>query len=506
MLLIVFSAFTAAQSPDPQPRRLSLQRTPLGLVYVSQRVDVARQLGTVENIATLDGEPLPLIQSRNITLGVVMNDQGYVLTRLSGVTPDNPPQEVEVYTSMSPHFSADFVGMDTVTGMCILKMQVHALNAPVFARADVLPVRGMATMYGFNAQLRPSPNILMNRPRIESNSCRLVKAIKDFRYSSGTPIYYLARPDMTPVQDGSVVVTENGDVFGIAVYDISGEGNHLVYPITRLLNLAQNIIKANDSIAHGWLGATGADLTMAPVQNARMPVRTQSNFEPGVRIEGVFPDSPADEAGVQLNDILLKVGGRRITSLVQLGDTLRQLPADSEITLQVRRGNQYKLLQAKLTLAPGTTPEKQLDAIGDRVKGMEQKLGELPQTDPRRKDYEAKVLVMRNIYDRLLRTAAPSEVRLKVLYGLEVGAESLPTQLKSYFGTKGNVLLSTVHASGRAAKAGLRAGDVIIKVGDTEVTDRESFLKALDEKAFRNEPIELLITRQREQLRISFPN
>lgn len=502
--IITLMAVVTAQTP--QPRRLSLAKMPAGVVYVSQRIDIVRQLGQAENIATLDGEPLPLMQSTNITLGVVIDDQGYVVARLSGVTPENPPQEVVIYTSTSPQFPASFIGMDTVTGLCVLKVEKGVFKTPALAESATLPVRGATTLYGFNPRLRPSPNIMMLRPRIESPPCTLTRAVNDFRYNPRTPIYYLTRPELTQVQDGSVVMVGDNTIFGIAVYDVSGDSNHLVYPITRVVNLAQAIITANDSIANGWLGATGADLTMRPIRAAGAKMRQQTPvFEPGVRIDGVIPDSPAEAAGVQMSDILLRVSGRRITNLAQLGDTLRQLPADSEITLQVKRGNEYKVLQAKLMLAPGPTPARQIKALREKLTQMEEKLRAIPPADPYRKEYEARVGVMRSIVERLF-GSAPSDVRLRVLYGFEVESEPLTSQLKSWFATSGDLLVTTVNVGSRAAKAGLAAGDVIVKVSGKEVKDLNSLVKMLDERASSGDPVELIVTRQREQVKVVLPH
>jgi S1-C subfamily serine protease len=499
--MVALLALAGAQSPPP--RRLSLSQTPPGVVYVSQRIDIIRQLGPAENIATLDGEPLPMMQSRNITLGLVINDEGYVISRLSGVSPEDPPQDVLVYTSTSPQLPASFIGMDTVTGLCVLKVEKQILKVPAFATSPVLPARGPVTLFGFNPQQlsRPVPGITMVRPRINNFPCSLTRATSDFRYNPKTPIYYLTRPDLTPVQDGSVVMSGPETIFGIAVYDLGGEGNHLVYPITRILGLAQTIISTKDSIAHGWLGATGVELS-APIRAAKVPgIPRTPTYEPGVRINGVIPDSPAEMAGVQLQDILLKVSGRRVTNLAQLGDTLRQLPADSEVMLQVKRGSEYKSLQAKLTTSPAPTPAKQIDVFKARLSRMEESYKSLSPDDPNRRQLESKIGAMKGIIENIF-NAAPLNVRLKILYGFETEAEPLTAQLKTYFATTGSLLVTTVNAGGRAARAGLMAGDVIVRVGDKELKELNALVRTLDENASANMPIELTVTRQRELVKI----
>lgn len=488
------------QSPQLQRRQVNIQKTAPGLVYVSQRIDIVRQLGPEENVFRLDGEPLPMMMTRNVTLGVVIDDKGYVVARLSGVTPENPPQEVAVTSQQGRMFPATFVGMDTVTGLCVLKIEQLVFQAPVFAASASLSAQQAVTLYGFNPQQlqRPIPGLTMMRPRINTFACSLTKAVSDFRYSPRTPIYYLSKPELTAVQDGSVVVEGDNTIFGIAIYDISGEGTHLVYPITRVLNIAQTIIKANKSIANGWLGASGRDLS-APIpvprlSESRTAGAMASSFEKGVLVTNIFPDSPAEQAGIQKQDILLNVSGRRVVSYAQLGSTLKQLPADSEITLRIKRGEEYKLLPARLTLAPDDVVvyiDKEKDALIRKLKALQP-------DDPARKVLQGKVESLSQIHTAIF-NVAPPEGRLRGLYGLEV--ESLTPQLKEYFATTGSLLVSSVRA--RAASAGLLAGDVILKVGGAEVQDLASLVKALDENA-REGAIELMVVRQHEQVTVTF--
>jgi S1-C subfamily serine protease len=62
---------------------------------------------------------------------------------------------------------------------------------------------------------------------------------------------------------------------------------------------------------------------------------------------------------------------------------------------------------------------------------------------------------------------------------LGVGIQDLSDQLAEYFGTKDGVLVSSVTTDSPAAKAGIRAGDVITSVEDTPVTSAEQLIEAV---------------------------
>src|SRR5215510_13251007 len=76
------SATPKAPAPEKDPSetdpfKISVRQSePKGWVWVSHTIDLAQQLGGEDNIMTLDGEPLPVMQKKRVTLGVVIDDKG----------------------------------------------------------------------------------------------------------------------------------------------------------------------------------------------------------------------------------------------------------------------------------------------------------------------------------------------------------------------------------------------------------------------------------------------
>ena len=138
----------------------------------------------------------------------------------------------------------------------------------------------------------------------------------------------------------------------------------------------------------------------------------------------------------------------------------------------------------------------------------EQQLVQQTARDFARREIEPKVTALRAIMDNIL-GPAPIEVKLRVRYGIEV--HPLTTQLMRYFAVPGGVLVTAVAEGSRAARAGLRAGDVIIAIegagaggAERPVANAADLLQALDEKD--DVPFSLIISRQREQSTIAFPH
>lgn len=490
----------AIQTSDDRPTITLRQSEPKGWVWVTQTIDLTQQFGGEENIMTLDGEPLPSMQRKRITLGLVLDDEGHVVTRLIDITPSRPPIDVLVRALDSRPTSARFIGMDTVTGLSVLKVDGVRLQPAKFSTTARMPVRLNIKLYGFHPNQGQSmqSSLILGSPRRNFYQGRITKATRDFRFNSENHIYHLLNPQLTPVQDCSLILERDNSVFGIAIYDTGSKGPHLVYPISRVQAIVSAIITAKRSIAHGWLGATGIDAAPA------LPTATSkpSTADLGVRITAVAPDSPADKAGMKARDILLGINDKRVQTYAQLATLIRQIPADSQITLQVKRGNEYKVFRATLIPAPATEPEQQLIAFARRLETMEEELKTMPQDDPNRQNFESRVGMMRVFVGAVTRPAPP-EIRLRVFYGLEV--QPLTGQLMNYFAVTNGLLVTRVIEGGKASATGFQAGDVITRIGESTINNLQDLMNALD-RTPGDQPgdREVTVNRRRESVKLQY--
>ena len=485
-----------ADDSDLSKPRL-LQSEPKGWVYVYYTIDLARQLGGEENIMTLDGGPLPVMKKPRTTIGLVIDNEGHVVTRLADVTPANLPISLSVRALRSRPAPAKFLGMDAVTGLCALKVEGLELSTPAFSNSPVLPKQLYIRLYGFHPNLNQNISVFKSQsPRLLQFPGRIAKAVEDFRYNASNPIYYLLTPQMAAVQDCSLILNKDDSVFGIANYNIGSEGKHLVYPISRVQAIAQSIIKDQKSIAYGWLGANGINVYATITNQISLEIPPT---EVGVRIIGIAPDSPAEKAGLKIHDIVVAVNDHKVDTQAQMVTLMKQIPPDNEVILKVKRNREYMLLKARLVPAPATDPEQQYIAFNRKVQDIETELSQLPPTDPTRPQLEGRKDAWNQFIRPIISKAAP-EVRLRIFYGFEI--QALTGQLMSYFVVNNGVLVSNVTENDKAARSGLQSGDVIIEVGGKSITNLDNLIAALD--AAGVEPFEITVSRRREHVKITF--
>ena len=160
--------------------------------------------------------------------------------------------------------------------------------------------------------------------------------------------------------------------------------------------------------------------------------------EAGVEVTRVDEDSPAAKAGVQRNDVILEYNGQRVDGIEQLQRLIRETPAGRSVKLAIVRNGATQNLTA---------------VVGSRRSHAKEFFGpdsiEMPEI---------------HIPDMPMIITSTRNARL----GIE--AESLGPQLAEYFGVKEGVLVRSVSKSSAAERAGLKAGDVILRVDKTQVS------------------------------------
>jgi serine protease Do len=190
----------------------------------------------------------------------------------------------------------------------------------------------------------------------------------------------------------------------------------------------------------------------------------------GARIEEVTPDSPAEKAGLKEGDLVVEYDGERVRSARQFTRLVQETPDGRTVKIAVMRNGQKQTVDAtpenRVTWDFGFDPDRLRDDI---ERGLREFRVEPPMFDfryddrgPRRFEY------------RLPERVMPSRGRLGV------SVQSLTPELEEYFGAKnGGVLVSSVAQDSAAAKAGLKAGDVITSINGDRVSDSADLMRAL---------------------------
>lgn len=199
--------------------------------------------------------------------------------------------------------------------------------------------------------------------------------------------------------------------------------------------------------ADGYLGVHIQDL------NEAFAAALDLEEDAGVLVSEVVEDSPAEAAGLQRGDLILTINGRDAVDTDRFTRRIRRIDAGETAMLEILRKGQPMNITVTLAEAPEDEFFWSSGPHVERITGDTMFFG----------DDDA--FVVRGGSPRIVIERFGSGAQLGVnVHGLEDG-------LGSYFGTENGVLILSVQEDSAAGEAGLRTGDVILKIEDEEVED-----------------------------------
>ncbi len=206
--------------------------------------------------------------------------------------------------------------------------------------------------------------------------------------------------------------------------------------------------------------------------------------ESGVEVTMVDQDAPAGKAGLKEHDVILTVNNQKVESVEQLRRLIREIPAGRTVTVGVSRDGQPMSVKAELAernKMMGTNHEFNFNVPPINIPAINIPPINIPQVGP---------IV---VYTSPVRS------------GLMV--ENLTPQLGDYFGVKsGNgVLVRSVEKGSRAEQAGFHAGDVIVRVNGSAVSDYSDFTRIIRERKESKASVTVMRDRKEQNLTLTLP-
>jgi serine protease Do len=209
--------------------------------------------------------------------------------------------------------------------------------------------------------------------------------------------------------------------------------------------------------------------------------------EHGVEVTMVDQDAPAGKAGIKEHDVILTMNGTAIESKTQLQRMIHETPAGRMVSLGLSRDGQPMAIKV------------QLADRRNEFSHMKMKDGDWE------KNFKVEIPPIPNMPDFDVPNIGVVVVHSSMRSGLMV--ENITPQLGEFFGVKnGNgVLVRSVEKGSRADKAGLRAGDVITRVGDQPVHDTSDFTHALHSHTTGSINVSVMRDKKEQTLTITLP-
>lgn len=206
----------------------------------------------------------------------------------------------------------------------------------------------------------------------------------------------------------------------------------------------------------------------------------------GVAVEKVNENSPAAAAGIEAGDVILRLDGEEVTGVGKLTRLVSEADPDHQVRLTIARNGREQEITATVAKRPMTAFQNgnfTWNRSMPDMKGLQDTLKEMPQfkempTLPDLKNMpEGPHVWTFPGGEGQSWTMRPGEGR-----AIGVGVEDLSKQLAQHFNVEGGVLVSEVREGSPAAKAGIRAGDIITQIDGKAVKDQMDVIRSINEK------------------------
>jgi len=227
--------------------------------------------------------------------------------------------------------------------------------------------------------------------------------------------------------------------------------------------------------SQGYLGVELADVDNEKAQSLKLKDAR------GAVITLIDHDAPAGQIGLKVNDVVIQLNGQNVENAEQLRRLLKEIPSGRQVSIEISRDGNIQTLAVELAdrQVLGHDVWNKIGNGGDVFTpppsmGMLSGGGDAP--------------------------ASSSGFHLPFFgSSLNVGAmvEPLTSQMAEYLGVQSGLMVKQVARKSDAANAGLKAFDVILKVGSEQVTNLAGWDRAL--RANQGKPVQITILRDKKQ-------
>ena len=357
--------------------------------------------------------------SRSLGSGFILDEQGYIITNHHVV---EGASKVVVKLHDESEHEAEVIGTDAKTDLAVIKIEsVEGLEPVALGDSDQTRVGEWVLAIGnpfgldhtVTAGIVSAKGRRINRPD--------ASPYDDFIQTDAA---------INPGNSGGPLINMAGQVIAINSAIFSRGGGNIGIGFAIPVNMARRIVpqlKEHGRVTRGWLGVLIQPVTSDIAESLDLPEAA------GALVAKVFEDSPAEEAGIEIGDVIVSFDGQKVEKSADLPSIVANTPVGKRVDVEVVRKARTKIIVVEIA---------KLD------------------------DEEEEVA-----------TAKADELGLSIQ---DITPE-LAREFKLDRGDKG-VVVTRVKRASPAAEAGIRPGDIIETVGNVPISNAADFRERVEER------------------------
>jgi len=349
ILLVTGALFTACGSDNAAPSASTSATTSAGATSSSNGASTGTAalvkllrpsvVHIKSETATLDvfGQ---LVPSAGVGTGFIIDDKGDIATNNHVVSTDNgdAAQDITVTLDDGSEHTAKIAGRDPPTDLAVLKIDGGNLKPATLGDSSKLEVGDDVIAIGNALDLPGGPTVTKG----------VVSALGRLIQEQNVTIPNAIQTDaaINPGNSGGPLVNLNGEVVGITTAVIRGatenaEGIGLAISMETAQPIVKELIDKG-RVQRGFLGVTIQEITPSLAAQFNLSV------DHGVGIRSVQRGGPADKAGLQQGDIIVKLGDKEIRTSGDLFAALTERRGGDVVEVEYYHGGDKQTTQVTL--------------------------------------------------------------------------------------------------------------------------------------------------------------
>lgn len=267
--------------------------------------------------------------------GFIISPDGYIITN-NHVVQD--AIKVRIKTIDEKEYKAKIIGTDPKTDLALVKIDAEDLPYVQLGDSNKVEVGEWVLAIGnpLNQDLTVTSGIISAKGRQLG-----LARYEDFLQTDAA---------INQGNSGGPLINMEGKVIGINSAILAPTGGNVGIGFAIPSNMAKRVIsdlKSKGRVARGYLGVTIGTFSEEDAKDLGTPTG-------GVLIQSVEPNSPADKAGLERYDIIVKVNGKRVKKGDELSIRIAELKPGDTVKLEIYRGKEKKVIPVTVTEAPET--------------------------------------------------------------------------------------------------------------------------------------------------------
>ena len=325
------------------------------------------------------GDQFPQGESRGHSLGsgvIINSDEGYIITNNHVI---DDAEDIKVILYDKREVKGTIVATDPPSDLAVIKVDPNGLATVALGNSDQLSagewVVAIGSPFGLHLNHTVTAGIVS---AVGRSSVMSRNNFEDFIQHDAA---------INPGNSGGALFNLDGELVGINTaiatdgFSRANAGVGFAIPINMVKRVMEDLI-SDGKVTRGWLGVQIQDVDDGMAKALELDDRN------GAIISQVIQNSPAEDAGVKEQDVIIEVDGEKVNDSSNLKNLISSGRPNDKTKLTVIRDGREKYLTVILGLRPGEKEltetyrygEKLFDILGLRVETFENR-------DPKNLDY-----------------------------------------------------------------------------------------------------------------------